>query len=146
MKIENLVSLIILLKKKSSPKDMFIDFRERKKEREKHWLFFSCICPDWGSNLPPRVVFCPGIEPTSFWCMGWCSNQLSLSARALSLLLSELSMTESQYFHFLVTRWLDIINGGKKGRVMARINISALPVLMKFYMGSGTSTQMNIPH
>lgn len=29
---------------------------------------------------------------------------------------------------------------------MAEINISALPILMKFYMGSGTSIQMNIPH
>ena len=44
---------------------MFIDFRERGRERqreknidvrEKHQLVASCVCPDWGSNLQPFHV------------------------------------------------------------------------------------------
>ena len=51
---------------KSSPKDIFIDFRERgrerkkererEREREKHRSVASCTYPDWGPNLQPRHV------------------------------------------------------------------------------------------
>ena len=32
--------------------------------------------PDGGLNLKPGNVPWPGIEPVTFWSMGWCSNQL----------------------------------------------------------------------
>ena len=50
-------SLCVTFFFKSSPENMFIDFRERGrgKERntdvkEKHWSVASCIHPDWGPN------------------------------------------------------------------------------------------------
>ena len=80
---------------KSSPKDVFIDFRERgkwwgerEKERERdththidqfppiHALTEDGICKQ------PRYVPSPGIEPATFCWMGCCSNQLSHPARA----------------------------------------------------------------
>ena len=55
--------------KTSSPKDMFIDFREKGEARdrgregereidmrEKHRAVASCMCPDWGLNSQPRYV------------------------------------------------------------------------------------------
>ena len=65
---------------KSLPKDIFIDFRERKKEREreKHWCeretSIDCF------PYTPRL----GIKPATFWCTGWRPNQLSHLARARS--------------------------------------------------------------
>ena len=68
---------------------MFIDFRETGKEkqrnikvREKHQSVASRMCPDQELNLQPRYVCWPEIEPTTFWCVWWCSNQLSQLARA----------------------------------------------------------------
>ena len=70
---------------------MFIDFREEGGERvrerdidvrEKHQMVASCMCPDQGSNPQPRYVSRPGLEPTTFWCMGQHSNKLSHLARA----------------------------------------------------------------
>ena len=56
--------------------------REREREREKHRSVASHICPNWELNLQPRYVPWLGIEPTTFWCMGWHSNQPSNPARA----------------------------------------------------------------
>ena len=42
---------------------MLIDFRERGRERE---TSTSNMCPDGGSNLPPRYVPWPGIEHATF--------------------------------------------------------------------------------
>ena len=42
--------------------------------------------PDQGSNLQPRYMPWPGTETTTFWCTGWCSNQMSPLARASFLL------------------------------------------------------------
>ena len=64
----------------------FIDFRERGREREIHTdidlrekdrSVSSYMHLDLGLNPQPRYVPWLGIEPTTFWCMGWCSNQLS---------------------------------------------------------------------
>ena len=57
---------------------MFIDFRERKRERS----VASHMHPDWGLNMQTRCVPWLGIEPATFWYMGQCSNQLSHMARA----------------------------------------------------------------
>lgn len=68
------------LKKKSSPKNMFIDFRER--ETEKH--FISCLphMPHLGMELHPGYVPWRGMEPGTSWCAGRGSNQLSLTGQA----------------------------------------------------------------
>ena len=52
-------------------------------ERNIDRLVASHACPDWGLNLQPRYVPWLGIEPATFWCMGWCSNQLSHPARVI---------------------------------------------------------------
>ena len=72
---------------KFSPKDMFIDLRERERERERQrereipmWdtninqLLPLHPCPDHVSDLQRRYVPWLGIEPTTFWCMEWCSQ------------------------------------------------------------------------
>ena len=67
-----------------SPKDMFIDFRERGGWRErkrnisvrkKHQSVASCLHPDGGWTLPPRYVLCTKTRPTTSWCMGWHYSQ-----------------------------------------------------------------------
>ena len=63
---------------------------EREREtsmREKHQSVISRTYPNWGSNLQPKYVPWPGIKPVTFWCMGWCSNQLGHQARAQVILL-----------------------------------------------------------
>ena len=40
------------------------------------------MCPNWGLNLQPSHVPWPGMEPTTFWDMGRCFNQLSHPVRA----------------------------------------------------------------
>ena len=78
----------------SLPKDvLLLIFRERGREGEREretsvqerniLLVAFCMCPNWGLNLPPRYVLWPGIEPTTFWHMGRCFNQLSHPARAV---------------------------------------------------------------
>ena len=42
--------------KKSSPKGMSIDFRQRGKEGEEHQLIASCTYPNQGLNLQPKHV------------------------------------------------------------------------------------------
>ena len=76
--------------------DMFLLLlqRERKGERsidvkEEHRLLASPRHPNQGSNSQPKNVPCPGIKPTTFWSMGWCSNQQSHLARAHPSLLTE---------------------------------------------------------
>ena len=44
---------------------------------EKYRLVASHTCPSWALNAQPRCVHWLRIEPTAFWGMGWCSNQLS---------------------------------------------------------------------
>ena len=43
--------------------------------------------PHWGSNSQPKYVSWPGIKLTTFWCMGWCSNQLIHLSRATIFIL-----------------------------------------------------------
>ena len=61
---------------------MFIDFREGERGwavnidvRGKHWLVPRHV-PWLGLNSNPRYVPWPGVEALTFWCTGWCSNQL----------------------------------------------------------------------
>ena len=49
---------------------------------EKHWLGASCTHPDRGLNPQPIYVPWPGIKPTTFWCTGWHSNQMSHLTKA----------------------------------------------------------------
>ena len=60
----------------SFSKYMFIDFRER--EKEKHWCeretSIGCL---------PYVLWL-GIKPPTCWCAGWCSNQLSHTGKGQS--------------------------------------------------------------
>ena len=65
--------------------------REKEKYRcEKHLLGASCMCPERGSNLRPRYVPWPGIEPSStFWFTGGRSTPLSHPARATRVLLKK---------------------------------------------------------
>ena len=63
--------------------------RKGEREGEKHWCeretLISCLLhtPNWGPGLQPRHVPWLGIETTTFWCIGWCSNQLSHPARVI---------------------------------------------------------------
>lgn len=41
---------------------MFIDFREKGRQKEKLWLVASWKLPNWGWNLQPRYVPWPGME------------------------------------------------------------------------------------
>ena len=54
--------------------------RESEKEREKH----QCVRETFIGCFP--CVPGLGIEPPTFWCAGWCSNQLSHTSQGLSLL------------------------------------------------------------
>ena len=88
---------------------VFIDFRERGRDkdrnndvREKHGSVASLTCR--GSNLQPWRVPWPGFEPTTFWRMGWCSDQLSHLARAVysfSLYINGISHTCCSMTYFL---------------------------------------------
>ena len=88
---------------------MFIDFRERGRER-KHWCererSIGCnLYIPWleRSNLQPRYGPWLGIKPANFWCMGWCSNQLSHPVRAgLSL---SLKISYCTVLTLLVMTW-----------------------------------------
>ena len=81
---------------KSSLKDMF-DFRDRGRwgrerdshmdMREKHWSVAFRTCPYWGQNPQPRYVPWPGIEPTTFWCTRWHSNQRTIWSGQLARVL-----------------------------------------------------------
>ena len=83
----------------SSPEDMFIDLRERERERhcvrKKHQSLASYICPSQGLNPPPRCGLWPGIEPATFWCTRPHSNQVSYLARAMKVFLLCLFSTSS---------------------------------------------------
>ena len=58
---------------------MFIDLRERERERE---TSIGCL---------PHVPQ-PRIEPTTFWCTGQCSNQLSHPQGLMVSLLKQLGL------------------------------------------------------
>ena len=50
--------------------------REREKDvREKHWSVGSGMPLTGGPNLQPGLVPWLGMEPLTFWFMGWCSDQ-----------------------------------------------------------------------
>ena len=61
---------------------------KREEEREIHWCerktSISCLlyAPQPGVKHTTSVWAPTGIKPTTFWCTGRCSNQLSLPARA----------------------------------------------------------------
>ena len=61
--------------------------RERLREREQLQSVASCMCPDGWLNLQPRNMPWLGFEPTTFWCIGQHSNQLSHLARVPSTFL-----------------------------------------------------------
>ena len=71
--------LLIIEKKKG---------REGGREREKHQYeretSLSCLpyTPQPGVKAQPRYVSWLRIEPVTFWCLGWCSNQLNYLAKA----------------------------------------------------------------
>ena len=44
---------------------------------EKETLITCSKYPEWGANQQPIYVFWLGVEPTSFWCTGQVSYQLS---------------------------------------------------------------------
>ena len=56
--------LLLILFFKSSPKDMFIDFRERGRARQRNLdgrerninHFAPCTCPNWGSSPQPSYM------------------------------------------------------------------------------------------
>ena len=63
--------------------------REGEREGEKHWcersihcLVASCTHPSWGSNLQPRHVPWPGIEPVTFHFARWCPTHWASPVRA----------------------------------------------------------------
>ena len=65
--------------------DWFLEKEEgrvRHTKREKHWLVVSHRHANQRLIPQPRYVPWPGIKPITFWCTGWCSNQLSHLARA----------------------------------------------------------------
>ena len=51
--------------------------RERERERRKDQLVASHTHPNCRWNPQPNYVPWPGMEPTTSWCAGQCSNQLS---------------------------------------------------------------------
>ena len=71
---------------------VFIDLRERERERwwggerEKHWCkretLINCLLYAPWPKFNSWFVPWPEFEPTTLWCMGQCSNQLSHLARA----------------------------------------------------------------
>lgn len=82
---------------------VLIDFRERekgqgKRKRKKHQLVAYHTYPDWGWNLQPSYMPWQGIEPTTFWYMGWCSNQLKHLVRALAHFLKSFLVVVVAFF------------------------------------------------
>ena len=66
---------------------MFLLILERERGRQRHQCegetSFGCFehrCPTGDQTC--TLGMCPGIEPTTFWHMEWCSNQRSLPVRA----------------------------------------------------------------
>ena len=64
-----LVNFVFIFKNSHLRICSFIDFTERKGERE---ALIGCL------PYTPQ----PEIEPTPFWCMAWCPNPLTHPARA----------------------------------------------------------------
>ena len=105
--VVNMVNYIDLsLKKKSSPKDTFIDFRERRRggesERERETLS-GCLpyMPDQGLNLQPRYMPCLEIKPTTFAVLG---DTTTGPCWFLSLSLSLFGPHPRTFFKFLLER------------------------------------------
>lgn len=69
--------------------------------REKYRLVAS---PYWGSNLQTRCYLIE-IEPATFWCLGWCSNQLSYLLRALVLLLYQCLVNKNYKTQYIEFKW-----------------------------------------
>ena len=67
---------------------LILEKRDGERERnihvwEDHWSVAFCTRPDWGLSLQPKHVPQPGIEPTTFWLMGWCFNQLNDTSQGI---------------------------------------------------------------
>ena len=76
---------------------MFIDLRERNRERERdrceretsiYCFLYAPTHLDQGVNLQPRHIPWLGIKPATFWCTTGCSNQLRHVARAKAILMA----------------------------------------------------------
>ena len=62
--------------------------RERERNinvREKHQSVASCNGPNWGQTLHPRHLPSVGIEPVTFWFVGWYSDILSHTSQGCLL-------------------------------------------------------------
>ena len=71
------LSLTFTLLKNPHPRCVYRFEREKRGEREKHWLVFSSLHHDGESNPQPMYVTWLGTKPTTLWCTGCCSSQLS---------------------------------------------------------------------
>ena len=60
--------------------------------------------PNQGLNPQPGYVPCLGIEPTTLWSRGWCSNQLSHTGQAPKFTLLQFSRSEAQSTHQAETK------------------------------------------
>ena len=82
--------------------------RKRKGERnidvrKKHQSLASHTRPVWGSNLQPRYVPWPGIEPSTIHCTRWCSNQLSHPPRVDSYIWQQKHTQKKKQTYFIKT-------------------------------------------
>ena len=69
---------------------------ERDRQTDRHWLVASRMCLDQGLKLRPSYVSWPRTEPATFWCAGWCTNQLSHLARSILHFISDNRMAMCQ--------------------------------------------------
>ena len=90
---------------------MFIDFRGRRRDkkrerererdlREQHQSIASHIRPNPEFNLLLRYVPWPRIEPTTFWCMGQYSKQLSPQPGLVSHFFISFPLVYNDVHHF----------------------------------------------
>ena len=88
----------------------------------------SIYTPTRESNLQPRYMLWPGIRPTTFWCMGWCSNQQSHLARAKISLLFMAKYYSITYTTSFICSSID----GHLGyiRILAVVNNAAMNIMV----------------
>ena len=67
---------------------MFIDLREGVIDvREKHWSVASHMPPNWGSDLKPRYIPWPEIEPTTLLVYGTTLQPTEQPSQGIILIL-----------------------------------------------------------